>query len=135
MASGLPMDEADDPYADAGDTPRERPTLEDDVRQMLGDGRAWVEAELAWQKARGLFAGKQLGIIALLGLLALVLVFFALMALVFGLVLALASTLGAWGAMAAVTGGFLLAAALAGLLAALRTRRMVRLIADRKAEP
>ena len=50
-------------------------------------------------------------------------------------VLALASLLGAWGAMATVTGGLLLAAGLAALLAALRTRRMMRSIADRQAEP
>ena len=114
---------------------RERPTLEDDVRQLVGDGRAFVEAELAWQKARAVFAGKQIGVIALLGLLALALAFFALMALVLGLVLALTPSLGGWGAMAAVTGGLLLTAALAGLLAALRARRMVRLIADKQAEP
>jgi hypothetical protein len=102
---------------------------------MIGDARGWAEAELVWQKARALFAGKQIGVIALLGLLALALVFFALMALVLGLVLALTPLLGAWGAMAAATGGLLLAAALAGLLAALRAKRMVRLIADRGAEP
>jgi len=111
------------------------PTLEDDVRQMLGDGRALIEAELAWQKARATFAGKQAGGIALLGLLALALAFFALMALVFGTVLALATMLGAWGAMAAVTGGLLLAAALAALMAAMRAKRTLRLIADRRSEP
>jgi hypothetical protein len=136
------VDQQSDPYADEGDMLREqltdsadRPTLEDDLRQLMGDGRALLEAELAWQKARASFAGKQAGGIALLGLLALALVFFALMALVFGSVLALAPLLTAWGAMAAVTGGLLLAAALAGLMAALRTRRMVRLIADKQAEP
>ena len=136
------MDEESDPYADEGDMLREqltqsadRPTLEDDLRQLMGDGRALLEAELAWQKARAVFAGKQAGGIALLGLLALSLAFFALMALVFGLVLALGPLLGAWGAMAAVTGGLLLAAVLAGLTAAMRVKRTLRLIADRKAEP
>ena len=129
------MDEEPDPRADEAEVLRERPTLEDDLRQLIDDGRALVEAELAWQKARAVFAGKQAGGIALFGLLALALAFFALMALVFGLVLALVPLLTAWGAMAAVTGGLLLAAALVGLLAALRARRMVRLIADRKAKP
>lgn len=128
------MGEDDDPEADEAEVLRERPTLEDDLRALIGDGRAFIEAELAWQKARAVFVGKQMGGIALLGLLALALAFFALMALVFGLVLALATTLGAWGATAAVTGGLLLVAALAGLLAALRTKRMVRLIADKQAE-
>ena len=129
------MDPDYDPEAVEAEGLHEQPTLEDDVRRLIGDGRAWFEAELTWQKARAVFAGKQLGPIALLGLLALALVFFALMALVFGLVLALAPLLTAWGAMAAVVGGLLLAAAIAGLLAALRARRMVRLIADTKAEP
>ena len=129
------MDEHDEAEAFDAEVLREHPTLEDDLRQLIGDGRAWAEAELAWQKARAMFAGKQIGVIALFGLLALVLVFFALMALVFGLVLALAPVLGAWGATAAVTGGFLLAASLVGLLAALRARRMVRLIADKQATP
>jgi 4-amino-4-deoxy-L-arabinose transferase-like glycosyltransferase len=129
------MDEDSETLSDQGEVLRERPTLEDDLRQMIGDARGWAEAELVWQKARALFAGKQIGVIALLGLLALVLVFFSLMALVLGLVLALTPMLGAWGAMAAVTGGLLLAAALAALLAALRARRMLRLIADRKTEP
>ena len=129
------MDEDDEAEAVEAEVLRERPTLEDDLRQLIGDARALAEAELAWQKARAAFAGKQIGVIALIGLLALALVFFALMALVFGLVLALASLLGAWGAMATVTGGLLLAAGLAALLAALRTRRMMRSIADRQAEP
>ena len=136
------MDEESDPYADEGDMLREqlskpasRPTLEDDLRQMIGDGRALLEAELAWQKARAAFVGKQAGGIALLGLLALALTFFALMAMVFGLVLALATTLGAWGAMAAAAGGLLLVAVLVGLMAAMRAKRTLRLISDRRPEP
>lgn len=129
------MDEEDETKALEAEVLREQPTLEEDLRQLAGDGRAWVEAELAWHKARALFAGKQLGTIALLGLLAIALAFFALMALVFGTVLALVPVLTAWGATAAVTLGLLLAAALIGLLAALRARRMVRLIADKQAEP
>ena len=129
------MDEDYETEALEAEVLREQPTLEEDVRQLFGDGRAWLEAELAWYKARASFAGKQLGTIALLGLLALALTFFALMALVFGLVLALVPVLTAWGAMAAVTGGLLLAASLVALLAALRARRMVRLIADKQAEP
>ena len=128
------MDDQDEAEAFEAEVLRERPTLEDDVRQLIGDGRAWAEAELAWQKARATFAGKQIGVVALLGLLALAFVFFSLMALVFGLVFALAPALGAWGATAAVTGGFLAAAALAGLLAALRAKRMLRLIADKRAD-
>lgn len=112
----------------------EEPTLGDDLRQLIDDGRALAAAELAWQKSRAAYAGKQAGGVALLGLLALALVFFALMALVFGAVLALAPLLTAWGATAAVVGALLLAALVAGGLAALRVRRIARLIADRKDE-
>ncbi|MEO6717827.1 MAG: phage holin family protein [Novosphingobium sp.] len=110
-------------------------SLFDEIRDLIGDGRALAEAEFAWQKARVKFAGKQAGRIALLGLLAIALAFCALMALVFGTVLALVPILSAWGAMAAVTGGLLIAAGLAALVAVLRVRRMTRLIANRKAEP
>ena len=120
---------------DEADADYPRPSLTDELRQLIGDGRALAEAEFAWQKARVTFAGKQAGGIAVLGLLAAALAFCALMALVFGTVLALVPLLSAWGAMAAVTGGLLLAAALAALTAVLRVRRLTRLIANRKAEP
>jgi hypothetical protein len=131
------MDEEFDPVADAGEPapePSDAPSLGDDLRQLTDDARALVEAELVWQKSRAVFAGKQAGGIAVLGLLAAALAFCALMALIFGMVLALVPLLTAWGATAAVSGGLLLAALLAGLLAALRARRMLRLIADRKPE-
>ena len=140
------MDEEYDPYADQGDLPHEQviepeegphrgPGLGDDLRQLMEDGRTFVAAEIAWQKARASFAGKQAGGIALLGLSALALAFCALMALTFGLVLSLAPLLTAWGATAAVTGALLLAAMLAGAMAAMRAKRMTRLIAQRKPEP
>ena len=111
------------------------PSLGDDLRQLIDDGRALAAAELAWQKSRAAYAGQQAGGIAALGLLALALVFCALLALIFGLVLALTPLLGSWGAMGAVVGGLLLAALIAGALAALRWRRIAGLIADRKAAP
>lgn len=114
--------------------PAAEPTLAEDLHELIGDGRALIEAELNWQKARVSFAGRQAKGIVLLGLLAAALAFCALVALIFGLVLALAPVLTAWGAMAAVTGGLLLTAGLAGVVAGLRARRMVRLIANRKGE-
>jgi uncharacterized membrane protein YqjE len=111
------------------------PSLSDDLRQLIDDGRALAAAELAWQKSRAAYVGKQAGGIAILGLIAAALAFCALMALIFGLVLALTPPLSAWGAMGAVVGGLLLAALIAGSVAALRVRRVSRLIADRKAEP
>ena len=109
--------------------------LGDDLRQLIDDGRALAAAELAWQKSRAAYAGKQAGGIAILGLLAAALAFCALMALIFGLVLALTPLLTAWGAMAAAVGGLLLAALIFGAVAALRVKRVARTIADRRAEP
>jgi hypothetical protein len=135
------MDELSEPDAREADSLRERlaedasePSLADDLRLLIDDGRAYLKAEIGWQKARLLFAGSQAGVVILFGLLAAALIFGAMMALVFGLVLALAPMLTIWGAMAAVIGGFLIAAGLAALLAMLRLRRMIRLLADRTAE-
>lgn len=123
------MDADPEPYPE----PKPEPTLGDDLRQLIDDGRALAEAELAWQKSRAAFAGSQAGGIAAFLLLAAALGFCALMALTFGLVLALAPLLTAWGATALVAGGLLVAALIAGAAAALRWRRTARLIADRKA--
>ena len=124
------MDDDTDP-----EEPTPEPTLGDDLRQLIDDGRALAAAELAWQKSRAAFAGKQAGGIAMLAVLAAALAFCALMALTFGLVLSLVPLLTAWGATGAVSGTLLLAALISGAMAALRVRRVARLIADRKAEP
>lgn len=82
------------------------------ARALLGEGQSLLETELAFQKARaGFVLSRAKGILAL-GALALALLFFALMALVMGLLLALAPLIGPWGALAAVVLGLL---ALTGL--------------------
>ena len=111
-----------------------RVSFGDDLRRLIDDGRTLAEAELAWQKSRASFAGKQAGVIAALGALGAVLGVFALVALTVGLLLALTPLLTAWGAMAAVAGGLLFLGTICGALAALRARRMLRLIANRKPE-
>lgn len=105
-------------------------SLVEDVRQLVTDGRTLLEAELTYQKSRAALAGKSAGGIAGWGALALALVFFALMALVLGLLLALAPLIGGWGAMAAVTLGLLLAAAISGLVARRRWQKVARLLSD-----
>lgn len=82
------------------------------ARALLEDGQTLLAAEIEFQKARaGFVLGRAKGILVL-GALALALVFFALMALVVGLLLALAPLIGPWGALAAVVLGIL---ALTGL--------------------
>lgn len=110
-------------------------TLSDDVHRLIDQGKALGQAELAWQKARAAYAGRQAGGIAVLALLAAALMFFALMALVVGAVIALGPALGAWGAMAAVAGTLLVVGLLAGLIAMLKARSTARLIAERRDAP
>lgn len=81
---------------------RER-SLNDDLRQLGQDARAYAEAELQFQKSRAAFAASASKSIVVYGVAALVLVFFAVMALVVGLVIALAPWLTPWGSTALVT--------------------------------
>lgn len=87
-------------------------TLVGSAQALIENGQSLMEAELAFQKARaGFVLSRAKGIIAL-GALALALLFFVLMALIVGLLLALAPLLGPWGALGAVVGGLLLVTAL-----------------------
>ncbi|GGC20064.1 hypothetical protein GCM10011371_04700 [Novosphingobium marinum] len=115
------------------DEAKER-SLNEDVRQLAQDARVLAEAELAYQKSRASYAGQEAKGIAILGASALVLLFFATMALVVGLVLALAPILTAWGSTAVVTGALLLLTAICGLSAAGKYKRMMAMISDKKAE-
>jgi hypothetical protein len=105
-------------------------SLSDDLRQLADDARVLAQAELAYQKSRAAFAGQEVKRIAILGTLAAVLVFFALMALTLGLVIALTPLLTAWGATAAVFCGLLIVAGLCALLASSRWKRMTAMLAD-----
>ncbi|MCK9544238.1 MAG: phage holin family protein [Novosphingobium sp.] len=107
------------------DDARER-SLVEDLRKLAGDGRAFAEAEIAYQRARVAYAGAAARPIAALGALALCFVFFALMAATVGSVIALAPRLGAWGATGAVAGGLILLAALCALVARQKAGTMVR---------
>lgn len=101
-------------------------TLIDELRQLIDEGKAYAEAELAWQKARATRAGQGIKIALAFGALALALAFFAFMALVLGLVLALSSLLTPLGATGAVVLGLLAMSALCLLVAARGWKRMTR---------
>ncbi|MBB4857125.1 hypothetical protein HNO88_000422 [Novosphingobium chloroacetimidivorans] len=81
---------------------RER-SLNEDLHQLAQDARAYAEAELQFQKSRAAFAASASKNIAVYAVAALVLVFFAVMALVVGLVIALAPWITPWGSTALVT--------------------------------
>lgn len=98
-------------------------SLVEDVTRLVTDGRTLLEAELAYQKSRAAVAGQGVKAVAGCAALALALVFVALMALTFGLVLALAEVLGAWVATGVVTLGLLAFGALSGVVALRRWKR------------
>lgn len=110
-------------------------SLVEDVRQLASDGRTLLEAELAYQKSRAQVAGQAAKGVAGWGALALALVFFALMALVLGLVLVLAEAIGALWATIAAFLALLALAALCGWVAMRRWQRASAQLADSEARP
>ena len=110
-------------------------SLVDDVRQLASDGRTLLEAELAYQKSRALLAGQAAKGVAGWGALALALVFFALMALVLGIVLVLAEAIGALWATIAAFLGLLAIAALCAWIALRRWQRASTQLADNEVTP
>jgi uncharacterized membrane protein YdjX (TVP38/TMEM64 family) len=107
-------------------------TLAEDLRLLADEAKELAQAELAFQKSRAAYAGAQAKAIAGLLVVAAVVVFFAVMALVTGTVIALGPVLGLWGAMAAVTLGLLLFAGICALAAHAKFKRMMTIISDEK---
>lgn len=124
------MAEEQPPLIKPSDSEADRPSLSDDLRQLVADGRTLLEAELAYQKSRAAVAGQGAKGVAGWGLLAIALLFFTLMALVMGLLLALTPLLGGWGAMVVVVLALLTATGLSGWLASRSWQRAARHLAD-----
>lgn len=101
-----------------------------DVRLLAEEARALAHAELAFQKTRAAYVGAEVRTIALFGALAAVFVFFALMALVFGLVLSLASVIGPWAATAVATLALGILALALALGARGKVKRMRKVLGD-----
>lgn len=121
MPKHRPITPPEPQQADAEDTV-EYQTLDVEIQRLISSGREAFASELAFQKARAALAGKLAGRVAGLGALALALLFFVLMALVVGVLIALVPVLGAWGALGVVVAVLLVAALLCalGVRAALR---------------
>lgn len=81
---------------------RER-SLNEDLQQLAADAKAYAQAELQFQRTRAAYAASASKSIAIYAVVAAVLVFFAVLAFVVGLVIALGPWLTPWGAMAVVT--------------------------------
>lgn len=88
--------------------------LTSEIEALVAAAKAAFSSEVAFQRARALLASKIVGRIAGLAALGVALVFFFLMALVVGLLLALAPLLGTWQAL-----GVVIAALVAGIALAL----------------
>lgn len=113
-----------DPPPTSPDNARVRESIADELRGLAQDARALAAAELAYQKSRATYAGVQAAIVAGLVGGALVLLFFAVEALVFGAILTLTPRLGPLGATAAVTASLLCIALLLLVMALIRWKRM-----------
>ena len=120
--------------AEAPADPAQR-SLIDDLRQMLDDGRTLVEAELAYQKSRAAVAGAGAKGIVGWALLALALVFFALMAVVVGALLILSAWLGPIKATGITVLALLGLTAAAALAARRRWQRIAQLLGDQDPAP
>jgi len=117
-----------DRQADTIDADDGKTTLADDLRLLARDGRAYAEAELAYQKSRASILGKRIRSLALLAFLALVFATLALLTLPVGLVLALAPEVGIWPAIGIAVLAFLLASGLCLAVAAACWKRTLRLL-------
>ncbi|MEY4239901.1 MAG: hypothetical protein RL339_2502 [Pseudomonadota bacterium] len=124
------MEQSDPPLVKEAPVDAAERSLVDDVRELVTDGRTLLEAELAYQKSRAALAGRTAKSMAGWIALALSLVFFALMALVIGLLLILAPLIGGIGATLAVVAALLVGAGLSGWIAARRWQAMSRRMAE-----
>ncbi len=107
------------------------PSMVEELRLLIAAARQMASAELAYQTARARLMAKAAAWIAGGALLALVLLYFVLMALVVGLLLALAPVLGHWGALGAVIGGLLLVTLIAAVVAWRGLARFMALLRDK----
>ncbi len=118
------MDDAQPPLIKPDPGAAAERSLVDDVKHLVADGRTLLEAELAYQKSRAAVAGAGAKSMAGWGALALALVFFALMAGVIGVMIALGALIGMFAATGAMVILLLALAGLAGLAVSKRWSRM-----------
>jgi len=85
-------------------------SLIDDIESLVDDGRAYLGAELSYQKTRASFVSNRLKKTIVFALGAAVVGFVAFIGLTVGLIIALTPLLTGWGATAVVVGLLLLVA-------------------------
>jgi len=95
-------------------SPQIDPSLLEEAGALIDNARTYAEAELGFQKTRAALAGRFVGIAVGLGIVAIILLHIAFLALAVGLVLAFEPLVGIWGAIGIVFGGLLLVVGLLG---------------------
>ena len=95
-------------------SPQIDPSLMEEASALIDNARTYAEAELGFQKTRAAFAGRLVGVAVGLGIVAIILLHIAFLALAVGLVLAFEPVVGIWGAIGIVFGGLLLVVGLLG---------------------
>jgi uncharacterized membrane protein len=100
--------------------------LPDMLRRLIANARAYGQAESQRQKLRAAFIAGNVRDAAIAGIIALFLLFAVSVALLIGLVMALAPVIGIWWALALVILGGLLCVAAIGLFALSRIKRLSR---------
>jgi hypothetical protein len=129
------MDDAPPPLIKPSTGDAVERSLVDDVKHLITDGRTLLEAELAFQKSRAAVAGAGIKGVTGWGALALVLVFFALMAAVIGVLIGLGALIGIFAATGLMVLLLLVLAGLAGLAAFKRWSRMAAALEREDATP
>ena len=124
------MDDASPPLIKPSTSGAAERSLVEDIKHLASDGRTLLEAEFAYQRSRAAVAGAGAKGIAGWAALALSLVFFALMALVVGVLFGIAEFIGIWAATGVTVLLVLAGAGLAGLAASRRWKRMSEALAD-----
>lgn len=114
---------------DVGELPGPQidPSLMDEAAGLIDSARTYAEAELGFQKTRAGFAGRLVGIALGLGIVALILLHIAFLALAVGLVIAFEPLVGIWGSIGIVFGGLMLVIALLGWGAFTRVQKLASL--------
>lgn len=107
-------------------------SIVDDLSSLIEDGRTYAEAELAYQKTRAAYVGQQAKAIAISGGIAALLVVLAIVALVFGAILALTPLVGAFAATGIVFGALLLSAFLLVQIVRAKARAIMRAFGNEK---
>lgn len=110
------------------------PSIVDDLRSLIEEANALARAELAYQKSRAAYTASQGKKVLALCIVGGGLAFFALTAMVVGLVIALTPIITAWGAMALVTLALLLCSGLCLASARARMKATRAFVADHETE-